>query len=100
MTINEICAVTNRVTYKPDRAIYATENGGVVTIHVDCPKLVDATKPGGQIHLVFTQSYPQEMFADEATVLYCIRDTVVYAELHEADEWLKVDGQCVREPRH
>jgi hypothetical protein len=97
MTINEICAVTNRVTYKPDRTIYATENGGVVTICVDCPRLADATKPG-EIHLLFTQTYPLEYFEDEAMVLTLIRDTIQYAETHEISEWLKLDGKCVKEP--
>jgi hypothetical protein len=98
MTINEICAVTNRVTYKPDRTIYATENGGVVTICVDCPTLVDVTAPERTIHLLFTQTYPLEYFEDEAMVLTLIRDTIQYAETHEISEWLKLDGKCVKEP--
>jgi hypothetical protein len=58
--------------------------------------------PGSEVNsLVVDSSFSSsllENMSDDQAIEASVATLVLYAELHEMDEWLKLDGKCIKEP--
>lgn len=100
-----------RVTYKPGWALTATAPDEVilskpwrpweVTVGLDY-RVMSLEDPFCSVLLttamVLTESHLAQMLRDEQLVYWVVQNLIRRAELHEMDEWLKLDGKCVTNP--
>lgn len=104
MTIEDIEAVLERVTYRPgwkirilppegpfhyDRALYL-----LVEARVE-----DTFNPGREVRVWHQRPVlPPDLIRDEEHFLYLLRRELGQVECHERDEWLRVDGEMKFNP--
>lgn len=104
MDIAEAIDLINNVTYKPLtklRADYDRIDRQSLLISITM-RLPDATQLGPTHHIIkvamskMVPVYEIEYHTRESLILW-LKDMLVDAELHELDEWFRVDGKVVTE---
>ena len=91
--------VLARITYRPnvelrfDRGTVGLPPRFMVGMMTE-----DTYNPGRHIRIVHSTYLPAGVCNDEKWALAFIRQCVHNMEAHEADEWLKLDGQVVNNP--
>ena len=95
-------AIVSRIDYKPDFKIdvYGTYD---VSIRVIFKRPVpDSNNPSQVAPQIFSRDYtPELVLSMKDPYEYILRDlihSIQQMEMHEMDEWLRVDGVRVREP--
>ena len=100
MTLEELSAFTERVTYKPGYAISAFVMGSGAMLRIMTAMTEDADKPDDKDFV--SNNYfisEQELAAmTEEHLVQVIKAQVRYLEEHEIKEWLKIDGLNVDNP--
>lgn len=101
MGIDEAIALVARLTYKPGwrlRAYPEPHTGGLILLTgLDEP---DSEKPGAVRPLDYTAPLKADELRglDEKHFLQFVFDTIAKRELHEVEEWLRLDGRPLYEP--
>lgn len=101
--------IVRRVTYKPGwKFNLGTQNFpkhpyDPLNLYITRDEVADVDGPGKTTTLTFIASIDQEtareMLAEEF-VRHFIGTAIRDFEMHELDEWFKLDGKCVFEPKH
>jgi hypothetical protein len=90
--IDQIRQELKKITYKPGYEFTADNYGGTILITVTTPYLKNANG-GNDVFISIRHEYCHSM-----PLSIAVRNLVRELELHEVDEWLKVDGKRIREP--
>jgi hypothetical protein len=97
--IDQVREALQRYTYKPGYAFKAVESDirDAVRLVVTTPELKDSD--GGRIplYLEYMRTYRYDVIA-RVGLKKIVGDLVYAFETHEADEWLKCEGQRLAEP--
>lgn len=95
MTFEQAQEILARITYKPGWKIELVDFGFVkVSIR---HKATDANDPNRTIDIRFEQGV-ELIHTDEKRLVDWIFICVRAAEIHEIEEWFKIDGHCFRDP--
>jgi hypothetical protein len=96
MTIDEFIALVSKITYKPGCKIFAQREGDAVRLRIE------ATLPDSSLGTPRCFEFSQWLWPDwigsEKEALHVVAGHVREFEMHEMDEWLKLDGARVKEP--
>jgi hypothetical protein len=96
MTIDEFIALVSKITYKPGYKISARQADSAVELRIE------ATLPdsclGTSRRFELSQWLWPDWIGGEGEALHIIAAHVREFELHEMDEWLKLDGAKVHDP--
>lgn len=97
--------VLRRVTYKPGWTFAVSETNGVIRIHaqvssVDSRTGQDRIQHAYRVVGVVPNPYTPALVppTDEEGVLLVLRRAIQEWECHEADEWLRIDGEIHHDP--
>lgn len=92
--IEALYFVKERITYKRGYALDLVDHGWAAVLRVSF-MAEDATgeRPGA-IPIISNTTLPLENFRDVQDLMHYIRRAIRDMELHEADEWLKLDGHA------
>lgn len=99
MTPDELRRFLSRITYKPGYRLNLEIDGITFLI-----RLVLVTAPlrdvqgGADITLRYSQTYDPNLFLDEYMARRIVGEFLLGWEIHERDEWFKLDGKQVRNP--
>jgi hypothetical protein len=102
MNVSEAIAIVSRLTYKPGWSLQAypePHTGGLILRfgkdEPDSEKGGDAVRP-----LMYTTQIPKQRLDDFSRDLFLrtVFATVTARELHEVEEWLRLDGEPLFEP--
>jgi hypothetical protein len=98
MTFAEVESFVARITYKPQSTLTVWKNSSCDGISLLFTKyVVDVADNSRVIPLV--NSYSSTYLPrDQEELIHMINTVVRTLELHEINEWLKLDGRCVVEP--
>jgi len=98
MQAAEIIRIVNSITYKPGYRIVAEQLDIDVirlTLLVEVP---DSNDPSRNAHLKLIECFSPFACRDRRLLFVIVRSLLERFEMHEMDEWLKVDGVRVTEP--
>lgn len=105
-TINETCELVNEwVTYKPDVHLHAyptvdrplEHQGVVLQMYRDAFDSRDPTRTTRIVSQELVAGFELERMTREM-LLDRVRQFIHRHEMHEADEWLKLDGEVLYDP--
>lgn len=105
--MHEAARLCERLTYKPgyrveiSRVLHDDNHLGIQPVYVRVFAMVtDVNDHSRQSPLYNSEGHPWYWFeqATEEQVVSLIRGQCRRLELHEVDEWLRLDGVCVTEP--
>lgn len=101
MTPEQFIVFVQRLSYKPNWAIETLDPfGGLAVILVVRFKAPDSTAPDHEVTVCLRKAvHPEsiEHWKDDDASRF-IQETIYDIELHEADEWLRLDGALVHDP--
>lgn len=98
MTADEAMAILRGVTYKPEFRLRFRKGRDwiVMTMEVDRPDVRDPSNVGP---LVMEANVEYRLAGSRVdSILYQVRENLRRFELHECDEWIKLDGKTVWDP--
>ena len=98
--VQEFIDFVGRLSYKPGcsfRAVVSNHGAGVV-LFAFFEGIPDSRDPSRTTQLI-QQRYvdAHEIDYGEKLWLWLIDDLTTQMELHERDEWLKLDGKCIKD---
>lgn len=99
LTLAEVKAVVESITYKPGWKIEATYDKWSDSVMFEVRWMTDDSyHPERRIQVAMAERYPINIFRSPATVIDIVRGLIHRAEKHESDEWLRVDGVLFHDP--
>lgn len=100
-TSERLRGIVDRVTYKPDWQFLVRpasyEAAYLTVVHME----QDVEKPDEEISVGSTKMVTglgMEDLTDEQVIEFVVRPLIMDAEVHEIDEWLKLDRKHIRNP--
>ena len=100
MSLEEAEAVLKRVSYKPGYHFEISAIGLRVDLMLVQLQRPDADGGDRKLDLVCRCPLPADQLEslDEAGLIMLVSQQAAWLELHEMDEWLRLDGKRLREP--
>lgn len=113
MTFFQAQATLKRISYKPEFRFtlnpihendYSSKDkrqriGATLSIYANFPDSVPERR-GQRADVIYAQTVSSELLAnyDEVRFLKWVREAVLSFEIHERDEWFRLDGKLVYNP--
>lgn len=97
MTLSEANAILNRLSYKPKWKFELRSEGLSSTIIVKA-WVRNSLPPHSDGYVYHTSGFPPINDMSEDRLVSLVRDYVRRAELHEIDEYFKLDGKLINDP--
>lgn len=104
MTREEIVALTKRITYKPNAAfrVFFHEDYATFELCLQVPSVAtpSVANPLGQSTIISLSSHrivPMRFLSADSIPVIAL-EIAVALETHEMDEWLRIDGEPIRNP--
>lgn len=94
-----------RITYRPGVSMriahpeFLGEYSYPVTPTLQlCADVENTYRPGQRIEIIHQTLIPQYVIETEQTFQAFVRQALINMEMHELDEWFKIDGVMVNDP--
>jgi hypothetical protein len=99
LDVADVQAILNRTTYRRGESWRFTADrvGSEMRVRL-CATVRDARRPGFMVDLGMDAWPPADALTDERSFVVWLLGRLVEHEVHEAREWLRVDGDRVSDP--